>query len=102
MGQEPQPAEEPGITFQGSGESPEDPVIIKGAPNHQLGVAAEYRFISHKYGLRDVHWRLEMQMLLKGPRMMDLIGIELADGTKKEIYFDLSDFWGKIQTFKCN
>lgn len=84
-----------GITFEGSGDSVQDLIVIKGAPNNELGVAAEYSFIEHKYGRRDVAWKLKMQKFSNKPKLMDLIQIELADGSIKDIYFDISDFFGK-------
>jgi hypothetical protein len=85
------------ISYEGSGDSVQDPIIIKGALSHRLGVVAEYIFIQHKYGRKEVDWKVKMQMLLKGDRPIDLIKIELADGTIRDIYFDTSDFWGKAE-----
>ena len=95
MGKESGNENQQGIYFEGSGDSVQDPIIIKGASSHMLGVAAEYRFIHHIYGRRNVDWKLTMQMLLREPHAIDLIRIELADGSIKNIYFDISDFWGK-------
>ena len=95
MGKESGNENQQGIDYEGSGDSVQDPIIIKGALSHRLGVAAEYIFIKHKYGGEDVDWKVKIQMLLKGPKPIDLIRIELADGTIRDIYFDISDCWGK-------
>jgi hypothetical protein len=96
MEQKPVKQNQQGVTFEGgSGNSVKEAIIIKGAPSHRHGVEAEYIFMHHKYGRRDVDWKVKMQMLLKEPPAMDLVQIELADGTINNIYFDLSDCWGK-------
>jgi hypothetical protein len=96
LGKESSKENQQGITFEGgSGDSVQDPIVIKGASSHELGVVAEYKFIAHKYGRRDVAWKLKMQMVSNKPKMMDLIRIELSDGSIKDIYFDISDFFGK-------
>jgi hypothetical protein len=86
----------PGIRFVGgSGDSREDAIIIKNAANHRAGVDAEYLYLQKRFGARDSHWRLVFQMLLKGEKPMDRLSIELTGGTIKDIYFDVSEFFGK-------
>jgi hypothetical protein len=88
--------DKPGIRFAGgSGDSPEDAIVIKNAENHRAGVIAEYLYLQKRFGERDSHWRLVSQMLLKGEKPVDLLSIELNDGTIKHIYFDVFDFFGK-------
>jgi hypothetical protein len=88
--------DKPGIRFEGgSGESPEDAIVIKNAENHRAGVNAEYFYLRKRFGKRDVHWRLVVQALLKGDKPVDRLTIELTDGSIKDIYFDVSEFFGK-------
>jgi hypothetical protein len=98
MGKESGNETQQGNYYEGSGDSVQDPIIIKGALSHRNGVAAEYIFIQHKYGRKDVDWKVKMQMLLKGSKPIDLIRIELANGTRRDIYFDTNDFWGREET----
>jgi hypothetical protein len=85
----------PGIRFEGgSGDSPEEAVIIKNADNHSDGVSAEYQYLRMKFGKRDLHWKLILQVLLRGEKPIDRLTIELADGTIKQIHFDTSEFFG--------
>ena len=80
-----------------SGESIEDAIKILNASNESEGVTAEYQYLSERYGERGTDWKLERQSLLseKG-RSYDKMEIALSDGTKKTIYFDISDFFGKF------
>jgi hypothetical protein len=88
--------DKPGIIFAGgSGDSREDPIVIKNAPNHLAGVAAEYLYLQERFGQRDVHWELVFQAFLKGEKRVDLLTIKLSNGTTKSMYFDISEFFGK-------
>ena len=88
--------DKPGIIFAGgSGDSQEDAIVIKNAANHRAGVVAEYLYLKKRFGARDSQWRLVSQMLLKGEKPVDRLSIELTDGTIKDIYFDVSEFFGK-------
>jgi hypothetical protein len=88
--------DKPGIIFAGgSGDSREDAIVIRNAPTHMAGVAAEYLYLQEKFGEREVHYKLISQMLLKGDKPVDRMTIELADGTHKNIFFDISEFFGK-------
>jgi len=86
----------PGIKFAGgSGDSREDAIVIQNAENHRAGVDAEYLYLQKRFGERDSQWRFVMQALLKGEKPVDRLTVELADGTQKDIYFDVSEFFGK-------
>lgn len=79
-----------------SGESIEDAIVIH-APNSRTGVAKEYEWVRKHFGQPNVDWILVFQQLLdEGDRFYDLLHIRLADGTEKDIYFDITDFFGKF------
>lgn len=84
------------ITFSdNSGQSIEDAVVIENALNEEDGVAAEYYYLEEKFGPRDVDWFLKSQELVtEEERFYDLMDIELADKTRIEVYFDITDFFG--------
>jgi len=86
------------VRFEGgSGESAANAVIIRGAPNSMAGVQAEYRYLHQHFGQRNLKWRLLKQDLLQSrDKTFDVIAIELADGAKKIIYFDITEFFGKF------
>jgi len=77
------------------GESPEDAIVIKNAENHRAGAAAEYLYLQKRFGKEGVDWRLVFQALLTGDKPVDQLSIALPDGTIKDIYFDISAFFGK-------
>jgi hypothetical protein len=86
------------ITFSGgSGESFHDAVIILGARDKTEGVAAEYKYISDKYGRRGVEWLLVGQTVIREKnKIVDVIEIELNNSSERRIYyFDVGDFLGK-------
>jgi hypothetical protein len=77
------------------GESMATAIVIK-APNSQIGVAKEYEWVAKHYGRPRVDWNLVSQALLdEDGRYYDLLHIRLADGTEKQFYFDITDFFGK-------
>ena len=89
-------SDKPEIIFAGgSGDSREEAIVIKNAANHRAGVVAEYLYLQKRFGARDSQWRLVSQMLLTGEKPVDRLSIELTDGTIKDIYFDVSEFFGK-------
>jgi hypothetical protein len=87
-----------GITFAGGdGGSIDTAVIIKKAKDFIIGTAAEYYYLETKYGGKNVKWNLVSQNLIQNQnRHFDLIRIRLLDGSIKEIYFDITEFFGKM------
>jgi hypothetical protein len=77
----------------GDGSSIEKAVIIKNAKNESEGVDAESKWI-HK-----VHrgWRKGRQaLLMQDGKSYDRIEYTTPDGTKKTIFFDITEFFGKF------
>ena len=87
-----------GSVFEGGGgESPAAAVIIKGAKDIVVGIAAEYYYLEMKYGQQNVKWKLISQNLLhKQDKHLDLLIIRLVDGSQKEVYFDITEFFGRM------
>lgn len=85
------------VTFQGgSGVSVDDAIIISGAKNYVDGIAAEYIYLSSHFKKPDVDWKLIKQRVgLHKNKIYDLIQIQLSDGTKRDLYFDITKFYGK-------
>ncbi len=88
----------PKITFQGGpGDKPETAVVISGAPNSMAGIAAEYDYLGKHFGPQNKFWKLKRQSLLRQDgKIYDRIEIELGDGSKKTVFFDISEFFGKL------
>ncbi|WP_318432421.1 hypothetical protein [Photobacterium leiognathi] len=86
------------ITFQEKMTSLKKDVVKIFAHTHQLGVAAEYQWINHKYpnAVRKMQYLSTLEMLTKDKMekeiYFDVVKIQLTDGRVKEIYFDISEF----------
>ena len=83
----------------GSGESQEDAVVIS-APDEMLGVTAEYVYVSRHCGRMNVDWTLQMQMVTReteAGRRYDKFVVRLKNGQIREYWFDITQFYGKIQ-----
>ena len=97
-----QPASEPQaksqITYKGGpGDTPETAVVISGAPNSMAGIAAEYSYLKKKFGRENDDWMLTRQSVLqqKG-KVYDRMDLDLKNGSKKTVFFDISEFFGKL------
>jgi pyruvoyl-dependent arginine decarboxylase (PvlArgDC) len=91
-------AARPKITLSGGpGDTMATAIVIKGAKSSQDGIPAEYHFLEKKYGKQQVGWKLIRQSLMhQGGKHYDLMQIELKNGTKKDVYFDITEFFGKF------
>jgi hypothetical protein len=78
----------------GDGSSAENAVIIE-AKTEEAGVAKEYEYIEKTCGKRGEDWQLITQDLysIKG-RDYDMLAIRLQDGTRREVWFDITSFFG--------
>ncbi len=86
------------ITFSNnSGESIEDAIVIHNAKTDKEGVDSEYYYLEERFGKKGVDWDLDLQSLSNaGDRNYDVMEITLSDGRKLTIYFDITDFFGKL------
>ncbi len=94
----PEPPARPKISFTGGpGDTTATAVIISGAPNSRVGIDAEYYYLGKKFGQRNVDWKLKRQSVLqeKG-KVYDCMEIEMKDGSKKTVFFDITEFFGKL------
>ena len=86
------------ITFSGGpGDTPETAVVISGALNSIQGIAAEYDYLRQKFGRQNVAWNLIRQGILQqGDKVYDRMDLDLKDGGRKTVFFDISEFFGKL------
>ena len=85
----------PSCTFSGdNGETFRQPVQIAGIESQLEALAAEYHFISKRYGSRGTDWILVRQTLLsEQDRVVDVVEIQLQEPAERKcIYFDASNF----------
>ena len=81
----------------GSGDSPDAAVIIRGALNSVAGIDAEVRYLGQRCGRQTVDWRLIKQDLINhGDRILDEISLKISHDGKRIIYFDITEFSGKL------
>lgn len=88
-----------GISFVGGqGTSMADAIRIVGANGEGDGVASEYTCLDAAFGSRRKgKWKMIRQALVgKDGKNFDVMSVELQDGTKKDVYFDISDYFGKF------
>ena len=79
------------------GSSLNSAVRIEEAENESAGIAAEYAWLAQKFGVQGKDWTLIMQALMQDKgRSYDMMSVKLADGTEKTVYFDITDFFGKM------
>jgi hypothetical protein len=79
-----------------NGESFEEAIIIH-AQSSVDGVPKEYEWIERRFGRHNRDWKRMRQALMEhGNRWYGVIRIRLADGSIKEIHFDITDFFGKM------
>lgn len=81
-----------GFSFEGGdGSSAESAVVIRGAEDSMEGISAEYAWLEREYP----HVTVRMQSLRQeASRMYDVLEIETEDGSSREIWFDITDFFG--------
>lgn len=81
------------VLHGGSGGSPSDAIIVKGALNAMQGAQAERMY------LEKLHpgFILSGQSLLKSEsgRMFDCLEIFVKGGAKERFYFDITEFYGR-------
>jgi hypothetical protein len=88
----------PKIIFKGGpGDRAETAVVILGAPNSFAGIAAEYAYLKKQFGRENVDWNLTRQSVLqqKG-KVYDRMDLDLKDGSRKTVFFDIGEFFGKL------
>ena len=80
----------------GDGSTKEKAIIILCANNEIEGVDAEYVWLEEKFGEENVEWEMIDQVLLdEGDSQFDLLKVKLRNDEVKEVWFDITDFYGK-------
>lgn len=74
-----------------NGSSPELAVDLSGSRTESEGIQAEKAWLEQHYPGA----RVKSQALLLGPPVMDMLTITLPSGEEREIYFDISSYFGK-------
>jgi hypothetical protein len=75
-----------------NGESIEEAIVIH-AQSSMDGVPKEYEWLEKRFGRRGQDWIMRSQELSgHANRIYDVITIQLADGSDRQIYFDITNF----------
>ena len=83
------------IWCEGTGESKDDPVVIHGATDDIVGIAAQFHWLEQTFGQKDWDWTLIFQAHgYHGDRSIDTMHLELRDGSERTIYFDTTESFG--------
>jgi|RhiMethySRZTD1v2_1073278.scaffolds.fasta_scaffold06878_11 hypothetical protein len=84
----------PAVTYAGgNGMDCANAIKIVGAPNSQVGVDAEYAWLAQHY---PGYAFLGQALSECSGRPADILSIRTGDGAKREVYFDIGDFFGKF------
>ena len=76
----------------GNGSNKEKAVIILGADNELKGIDAEFNYIERKVGYFDIE---SQNFLDEGDKKYDCMNVVGVTGKKKELWFDITDYYGK-------
>lgn len=62
-----------------------------------MGVAAAYFFLEKNFGRRTIDWKLNSQSARRHKgKIKDRMEIQLKQGGRKTVFFDISEFFGKL------
>ncbi len=78
----------------GNGLSFNSPVIILGAKSLEQGVAAEKQWLADHFPDAT---KTGQEFITVGDRRFDIFDLTTADGRIVHVYFDVTDFLGKVQ-----
>ncbi len=79
-----------------TGSSLED-ALINGATDEKSGAANERDYLLEQHCPSGGHWHETQQALVKhGDRQYDVLTLSCADGKQKELYIDITSFFGKL------
>lgn len=80
----------------GNGSNSDEAVAIIGANDELEGIDGEYIWLEEKFGEQDVLWELiDQESIDEGDKKYDILKIKFPNGDEKEIWFDITDFYGK-------
>jgi hypothetical protein len=79
-----------------NGLTKEEAIIILGAKDETEGVDAEYLWLEENYGKQNISWELnDQELIVEGDTQFDVLRIKFPSGKIKELWFDITSFYGK-------
>ena len=77
----------------GSGDSLANAIVVRGASSHEVGVAAEHKYLGHLLGERERDWKVEQRSLTRlGGRTYETLEITLTAGGERTVVFDITEY----------
>ncbi len=84
------------MTDELSGRSFDTAIKFEGIKSESEGVMAEYEFLAEKYGIPRLQWKkIKQSCMTYEDKRYDIIKIKLLDDSIVDIYFDITDWFGK-------
>ncbi|MFA5794609.1 MAG: hypothetical protein WC980_06025 [Candidatus Brocadiia bacterium] len=81
----------------GKGASIDDAIIIKGVSNERDGIFLEHEYIANLFPKKGIDWKRGGQDLIyAGDKRYDRIQIKLLGGKTRELFFDITGFYGML------
>jgi hypothetical protein len=81
---------------QGEGDTLDDPIVITGAEYDLVGTKAIIAWLSRRYGVLGVDWRVALKSGgFSEERQIDEYDIELSSGAKRQHFFDITESYCK-------
>src|SRR5262245_51931067 len=82
----------------GPGDSPQTAIVIKKTPRGLNARAAEHMLLRKWFGDRGTAWRMTRQELLQSDgKTYDMYEVVLKDGSKRSLYFDITDWLARLR-----
>jgi hypothetical protein len=83
-----------GVKYEGGdGSSVEKAIVIKGAKNSEVGIKSEYAWLAKNHP----GYKMRQQSLkAKDGKRYDVLEITTKEGKDVEVYFDITEFFGKF------
>jgi hypothetical protein len=81
------------VAYSGGDGSTIDKAVLIHATGERIGVRAEYAWLMQKY---PGYKRISQSLKTPGAKAYDLIEIQTNDGRSMNVYFDISEFFGKF------
>lgn len=87
------------VVTGGIGDSVEYAIAIRKTPKELSAAGAEHILLTQRYGRHGEGWTLRRQDLLNlDGRTYDTVQIVLQDGSKRTLYFDMTDWLDRAQS----
>jgi hypothetical protein len=95
----PAPRSGSGIRFAGGDGSSFAAAIVVHAPNNIAGVGAEYDYLKKRF---PGHRFVSQALANRGGKVYDVMTIVTADGKKRVLHFDITQFFGRWSATPMN